>query len=88
MEAFNLKKKCCKCGGDNLVHRWKQKGERLDLDTLALAYAKYELIRTYCRTCGYRWSSLPLDDASVSDFRRAYNSDSPYALADALLKGW
>lgn len=61
METFDQDKPCPKCGAVDLHHRYRQKGERLDPDPLYFTLADCNLIRTYCRTCGHRWGSLPVD---------------------------
>lgn len=61
MDKFSKDMDCPKCGSVDLLHRYKKKGEWLDEDLWAFDKAKSELIRTICRCCGHRWSSLPLD---------------------------
>ena len=65
MKKFSKEMTCPKCGGDDLHHRYKKKGERLEDNLCIFDKAECELIRTACRCCGYRWSSLTLDAAEV-----------------------
>lgn len=77
MEVFNSKLTCPKCGGSDLSHRYRQKGQRLDDAWGSLLAAQYDLIRTYCRTCSHRWSSLPMDVVCTKlEEKTNSNSDS------------
>lgn len=66
MKKFSKEMDCPKCGGDDLHHRYRKKNERLDDNMSILDKAQCELIRTVCRCCGYRWSTLPLDASEES----------------------
>lgn len=61
MNKFDKDKPCPKCGDNNLSHNLRQAGQRLDSDWMCYERTDIEVIRTYCRTCGHKWSSLPLD---------------------------
>lgn len=61
MQVFSKDAACPKCGSDDLSHNHRRKDQRLDGTWGLLLDAECELIRTYCRCCGYKWSSLPLD---------------------------
>lgn len=58
--------RCKKCRSDDIYRRFRRAGERLDDDWLAFTLTERDLIRSYCRTCGYRWSDLPRDTATAA----------------------
>jgi predicted nucleic-acid-binding Zn-ribbon protein len=64
MTPFNKDTKCPKCGCDNLHHRYRAAGQRIDEDFLAFDTTYQEIIRTHCRTCGYKWSSSVASEQS------------------------
>lgn len=62
METFDLKTPCPKCGSADLSHRFRRTGERID-EMIGNPYepVPQDLLRTLCRTCGFRWSRRPRD---------------------------
>lgn len=60
------KVRCRKCRSDDIHQRFRRKGEHLDSDWFAFTEAERDLIRSYCRNCGYRWSDLPRDTATAA----------------------
>ena len=48
---------CPKCGSSDLHKKYRKKGEKLDERwESSFEKAPEELIRTTCRTCGYKWN--------------------------------
>lgn len=66
---FDKDTNCVKCGSNNLYHRLRQKGEKIDSDWNKFDEAQFELIRSVCRNCGHRWISLPLDAVIINNVK-------------------
>ncbi len=61
MKKINLKSKCPKCGDDDINQRFREAGEGLDTQYSYGKRAEYDLVRSCCRCCGFRWSNFPLE---------------------------
>jgi hypothetical protein len=54
--------RCCKCGGTNILTRFRAAGERIDGGIGDKArVTDREILRRYCNLCTYAWSDEPLD---------------------------
>ena len=65
MRTYNHDAGCEKCGQHDIANRFRKRGARID-DHVGSPFieAEEDLIRRYCRNCGYTWSEKPLKEKS------------------------
>jgi ssDNA-binding Zn-finger/Zn-ribbon topoisomerase 1 len=67
LKTYEHNAKCEKCGQGDISNRFVQKGKRLgDYDSLLPWTAEQDVIRRYCRNCGYEWVELPVAEAALA----------------------
>jgi len=62
MRNYSHNAPCPKCGEHDIYNKFRAKGERLD-DCIGDPFdeAEEDVIRRYCRNCGWQWSERPLN---------------------------
>jgi predicted nucleic-acid-binding Zn-ribbon protein len=69
MKFFEEDAECIKCGCKDVTSHFYEKGWHGDLKQVT----QQDLIKRFCKRCGFDWLELPLDAEAVSTKQKANN---------------
>ena len=81
LPLYNPNAACPKCGSKGLTHWFHRAGEWLD-GNISSRRVEQDLIRSFCRNCGFVWNSAPLDSQQKEPIILWRFNDAPKELQD------